>query len=318
MGVRRRIFLLCGIVLVVGTLGLLSLREVKADFVTLSAEEQRHQLSRMAREQGPEEAWLFLKSAYLSPSGLRKGQTDPHMLAHLIGGFFLTYTGKKGITQCDESFTDGCFHGFVSALLQEVGLSGLATLAEMCVQTGKLKSCVHGVGHGIGEVWREDLLGALAQCSVFANEEDTCWGGVIMEKSHIGGPLANKTWSSCENLPQKYHHYCAVGKAQYLDVRGETATTISEFCASAPNSWMTNSCFGEFGYVIVRRTNGTLEGVKDGCSKVPHSQKERCVEAAVDLLAIRRPQNWEKTSPALCASINKAWNISFCEKPFSF
>jgi len=116
-----------------------------------------------------------------------------HPLAHALGYAVRSTpaTATRLLTQCDDRYQSGCYHGILQRyfdarigmpIAQKVLLApcdGLRGTGEQF----RLFDCLHGTGHGLMMYHRYDANASLKDCDRLAEEWDqrSCYGGVFME-----------------------------------------------------------------------------------------------------------------------------------------
>ena len=153
-------------------------------------------------------AYEMFKKSYADESF-----SDKHSLAHIFGKVLYTAEGLSAIGVCDQDFSYGCYHEFITVAIIENGLVVLDELNEYCTtQAG----CQHGIGHGLLAYFgydQEDLSEALALCEEIESTDplDGCFGGIFMEYnartmlsadgSHSRELTPDNTAEVCDSVP---------------------------------------------------------------------------------------------------------------------
>ena len=116
-----------------------------------------------------------------------------HPLAHALGYAVRSTpaTATKLLTQCDDRYQSGCYHGILQRYFDaRMGMpltqgflvapcDGLRGTSEQF----RLFDCLHGTGHGLMMYHRYDVNGSLVDCDRLASDWDrrSCYSGVFME-----------------------------------------------------------------------------------------------------------------------------------------
>ena len=116
-----------------------------------------------------------------------------HPLAHALGYAVRSTpaTATKLLTQCDDRYQSGCYHGILQRYFDaRMGMpltqgflvapcDGLRGTSEQF----RLFDCLHGTGHGLMMYHRYDVNRSLSDCDRLANDWDrrSCYSGVFME-----------------------------------------------------------------------------------------------------------------------------------------
>jgi hypothetical protein len=144
--------------------------------------------------QGITPAFDDLKTRYKSTASV---QGECHQITHAIGRAAAKRSGGVGeaFSEGDAVCWSGYYHGVMEGILDEVGIEALpAELNGVCSTIeGKEEfsfsyyNCVHGLGHGIMQLYENDVPESLAVCSTLDGdwEQSSCAGGVFMENIMI-------------------------------------------------------------------------------------------------------------------------------------
>jgi hypothetical protein len=116
-----------------------------------------------------------------------------HPLAHALGYAVRSTpaTATKLLTQCDDRYQSGCYHGILQRYFDaRIGMplsqgllvapcDGLRGTSEQF----RLFDCLHGTGHGLMMYHRYDVNRSLIDCDRLASDWDrrSCYSGVFME-----------------------------------------------------------------------------------------------------------------------------------------
>lgn len=116
-----------------------------------------------------------------------------HPLAHALGYAVRSTpaTATKLLTECDDRYQSGCYHGILQRYFDaRTGMplaqsflvapcDGLRGTAEQF----RLFDCLHGTGHGLMMYHRYDVTASLVDCDRLASDWDqhSCYSGVFME-----------------------------------------------------------------------------------------------------------------------------------------
>jgi hypothetical protein len=116
-----------------------------------------------------------------------------HPLAHALGYAVRStpVTATKLLTECDDRYQSGCYHGILQRYFDaRMGMplaqsflvapcDGLRGTAEQF----RLFDCLHGTGHGLMMYHRYDVNASLADCDRLTSDWDqrSCYSGVFME-----------------------------------------------------------------------------------------------------------------------------------------
>ena len=204
-----------------------------------------------------------------------------HSMSHIFGELLYEKDGVEGVTVCDSTFAFGCFHGFFTAAISDVGLEIIPSLDDAC---GWSTECQHGIGHGAMEYMRHDLEGALSACDL-TNQPDPlagCTSGVFMEynvplivsESETGviPRILNKgkPYEPCDIIPERFRNSCYHELGQWWNqVYEKDYTLMGQLCSNVQNDIYRISCFSGIGQITPDSTNYNLELSIELCEKMP-------------------------------------------------
>ncbi len=225
-----------------------------------------------------------------------------HSLAHVFGATVYQLLGNRGIVVCDDKFIFGCFHGFSIVAVKDKGVAVIPKLMAACRrQTGKARgSCLHGIGHGLGEYFGPDRLDEQLDVCTHVDEgnaEKGCPGGVIMQyfeyysRVSMGPPSVElayrpfdptKTYGPCPTLRAKFQRVCYFTlPGWWWNVVAADASVIGELCFKIKNIQHRESCFEGSGVMIAQVTKDNRDETVGLCQKMTSVGGElRCRTAA--------------------------------------
>lgn len=248
-----------------------------------------------------------LNALYLRPEGL----SSCHNPAHIVGevaadkGLSLSEIGEI----CNKSCGYGCEHGaFIQELRKEGNL--LAALSSSCKPSEGVDkaSCYHIVGHGLAEVFQNDISEAFEVCNGFPGWQINCGDGVLMEYLQ-GSPntkLAGTSFESeegllsfCQSLPEPHKTSCfnQAGFYAYSLVRDKKSE--AEICQKVPKE-QARSCIYYLGSRVYFEFRDSGARLLDFCSQFQEAAYE-CVKGAIETDASLDSQ--ASFSRELCASL---------------
>jgi hypothetical protein len=146
------------------------------------------------QQYGVPAAFADLKKRYESTASVRG---ECHQITHVIGRMGAKLAGGVGeaFSQGDAMCWSGFYHGVMEGILEEVGIEALPEkLNTVCssipgkeVYSFGYYNCVHGLGHGVMQLYENDLPESLAVCGTLDGEweRSSCAGGVFMENIMI-------------------------------------------------------------------------------------------------------------------------------------
>ncbi len=162
-------------------------------------------------------------------------QSQCHQLSHVIGNTAYDQKGSIG-----EAFIDGdsfCWSGYYHGVVERaVSTKGSAYIKEhindFCAEMpGKERysfdyyNCVHGLGHGVMSMTRNELFDSLNICDLLNGdwERSSCYGGVYMEnvmtdwRNHKTNYLKDDDLLyPCTAVDEKYKYQCYLMQTSYV------------------------------------------------------------------------------------------------------
>lgn len=263
-------------------------------------------LQNISDEKGAEEAWKNLSNNYKQG----KMQTNPHDLAHFVGGLIFDKKGLKGIGICTTDFAFGCYHG----LLDKAFLNGLGQLNEAessCLSVGPIgsgpfASCIHGIGHGVASFFKTtDLKSALSTCDKLSDGQTFCHDGVFMEFERSAPASFYKTDDPlypCDSIDQRYLSTCGRNQPQAMSNRlGIPFELIPGICLSLKDSEFQSSCFDSLGFIVANNSEGDPDTIIKECGGIMQEQaRYQCLVAAGGELIFQNMPNGQQSSKKIC------------------
>ncbi|MEK9176820.1 MAG: hypothetical protein AAB923_00835, partial [Patescibacteria group bacterium] len=196
-----------------------------------------------------------------------------HIIAHLFGSALYEVKGPDGIAMCGNDFGFGCFHGFFTAGVRDLGVPSISSFDAACVKSFGIlgTGCQHGIGHGILQyLGHEKLNNALALCAETTETVPLlgCSSGVFMEYFERTGLIESPGGAEprpfdpenpsgpCESVPSEYRKACYWALPWWLRavIEGEPFEEVGRLCgglAGGPQE----SCFLGFGDLIASYTS---------------------------------------------------------------
>ncbi|MFL5487340.1 MAG: hypothetical protein ACJ8AJ_02545 [Gemmatimonadaceae bacterium] len=254
---------------------------------------------------------------HLDPVLVRLG----HPLAHALGYAVRSTpaTATKLLSQCDDRYQSGCYHGILQRyfdarigrpIAQSVLVApcdGLRGTAEQF----RLFDCLHGTGHGLMMYHGYDLNASLRDCDRLGAdwEQSSCYGGVFMEHNmgaHMqalgngafgmhqhtmpGSTVVlfkpNDLQYPCDATPARYRLACYELQADLiLPAVKQDYRKASAACDAASDPDWVRACYLGLG----RNASGSAlfqyEGIKKRCDLASPAGMPFCYEGAVRHLA---------------------------------
>lgn len=250
------------------------------------------------RELGVTAAFIDLRAQYeRNPYAM----SQCHQFAHVIGNTHaeimqanVAEAFKSGDTFCWSGF----YHGVIERAVQLVGRENLlAGLNDLCAKIpGKdsysfdYYNCVHGLGHGIMAITRNELFESLALCDHLAGnwERESCFGGVFMEnvmadnRNHFTKYLkTDDLVYPCNAVDEKYRYQCYLMQTSYMLARnGQDFTDVFRRCADADANFR-DTCAESAGRDASGSTVSDIAGTLERCALArDNRQHEHCLIGA--------------------------------------
>jgi len=229
---------------------------------------------------------------------------ESHLVDHETGTFLYQTKGLTGINDCKDYFGDGCYHGFIAAMVLDRGLSDIKNLVNVCeadLASDQQNRCAHGIGHGIlDNVGYAHLKSAMALCkSTFENNINGinyCFDGVFME-GKLGSYTESTTSASIYydpsdpmypcNTPEVVaagaHDRCWISQSQrtlssdYAGLFDGSIAKVTAYCALLGKKIDQLTCYMGIARQIALSSNNDLATVRAQCAQEGSTRAERCV-----------------------------------------
>ncbi len=195
-----------------------------------------------------------------------------HTRAHVFGEELYAIEGTSSMSVCDGQFTNGCLHGFLSAMIADHGIAQTIPILDAACQLRNMTilggSCKHAIGHGIMAnlgYKTSDLNTALGLCTQYTtgNLSIGCWSGAFMEynirtflRPDVSfQPLTSQNvYGACEKLPDVYKPACVFAlpwwwRVALTGVLEEHAAfaRMGSYCDALNNSLLARACYEGIG-----------------------------------------------------------------------
>lgn len=244
-----------------------------------------------------------------------------HPLAHALG-YAVRSTPKTAsllLTQCDERYQSGCYHGILQRYFDaRIGLPiAQSVLVAPCEpfrgtsQQYRLFDCLHGTGHGLMMYHRYEVTAALTDCDRLTTEWDrsSCYGGVFMEhnmgvrmQSFGDGEFGMHRHSTpastvtlfkpgdlhypCNATPERYRKECYALQADLiLPALKQDYAKAGKICDAAGAPELLRACYAGLGRNASGAAAFGFDGIKRRCDRSSAVGTPFCYEGAVRHLA---------------------------------
>jgi hypothetical protein len=189
-----------------------------------------------------------------------------HPLMHVIGqAASIIYPVISDAYLHGDSFCwSGYYHGILEGVAFKIGKKNLpAQINTICSNIpGKETynfeyfNCVHGLGHGIMELNKDDVPASLGICDDLNGEweKESCYGGIFMENiiadnlNHDSKYLkTDDLLYPCDVLADKYKGECYLVQTSYaLERSNYDFKKVSDLCTTVAGSFR-DTCFQSYG-----------------------------------------------------------------------
>jgi len=252
----------------------------------------------LTRKHDPAFAYVDLKREY-DRNGFIMSQC--HQLTHVIGN-----TAAEMYPEVPEAFAKGdsfCWSGYYHGVMERaVSLMGIEeaekSLDTFCADIpGKERysfdyyNCVHGLGHGIMSITRNELFDSLKICDNLTGdwERQSCWGGAFMEnvmadnRNHKTNYLkSDDLIYPCNAVDQSYKQQCYLMQTSYMLAKnGSNFTNVFELCEQADADFR-DTCAESAGRDASGQSISATERTRNTCALALNDrQHEHCIIGAV-------------------------------------
>jgi hypothetical protein len=182
----------------------------------------------LALNKGIDVAFNDLKSRYKTNDFVARAC---HHMSHMIGhaGALLYPDISTAFSHGDDFCGSGYYHGVVEGAAILAGKSKfLNNINSICAKmpgksdkTIEYYNCIHGLGHGLMYVLKNDLFASLKACDSLTDpwEQESCSGGVFMQNLMFNGTVQNFTFDDplypCDTVDDKYKYGCLTNQISY-------------------------------------------------------------------------------------------------------
>jgi hypothetical protein len=286
--------------------------EVEA-FFRLAPDKQIIALREIAKNEGAEKVWQYVKDAFKGQGG---SAGNIHDLAHLAGSLIYEEKNFEGLRNCTSEFAFGCYHGFLDKAFAK-SIDSLLDAEGACLKlnpknnnavSGPAASCIHGIGHGVASFYStNDLKAALRSCKKLTIGQEYCFDGVFMEFVRSAKDSFFKKDDPlypCNQLEKDfgYAYSFACGRNQPSLLMGRFKLGFDEvisICLASDSKPFKQACFDSLGFSLVAQEDvGT---VISGCQKIGVREfMTRCLKAAAGEMVFQEVPNWWEKSKEVC------------------
>lgn len=244
-----------------------------------------------------------------------------HPLAHALG-YAVQSTPKTAsllLTQCDDRYQSGCYHGILQRYFAtRMGIPLTASVLNApcepfrgTSQQFRLFDCLHGTGHGLMLYHRYDARAALPECDRLATDWDrsSCYGGVFMEhnmgarmQAFGDGEFGMHGHSTpaealtlfkrddlhypCNATAERYRRDCYAQQADIiLPALKQNYRKASQVCDAAGAPALVRACYLGLGRNASGASALSFDGIRRRCANTSAWGAPFCYEGAARQLA---------------------------------
>ena len=253
-------------------------------------------------------------------------------------------TATRLLSQCDDRYQSGCYHGILQRyfdarmgmpIAQSVLLAPCDGLRGTREQF-RLYDCLHGTGHGLMMYHRYDVNASLKDCDRLASDWDerSCYSGVFMEHNMgatmqvFGGGMfgmhrhsmptaavvlfkANDLHYPCDAIPARYRRECYELQADLiLPAVKQDYKKASAVCDAAETPDLVQACYAGLGRNASGASAFQYAGIRKRCDQASPVGVPFCYEGAVRHLAYA-PSELPR-GVAFCKSLPEGERRSHC------
>lgn len=236
------------------------------------------------------------------------GNYHKHTVGHIYGNLLFQKEGIGAITICDDGFFWGCYHGFIASGFSERRESAINEVVEVCrKEPDKLNQCLHGIGHGLFELYGENGLQRELDICEGIEGGSSCFTGVFMELNFPaiaeGGvfiqqirPLVEKhRYTPCGHLKGEQSEACYYELPRWWErVMDSDFNKIGISCEGVKEANLRQNCYLGVGEIASLVTDHDLQETKVLCEKMPsfYGQAYCKIEASLGFSNVPEKKNY--------------------------
>jgi hypothetical protein len=155
-----------------------------------------------------------------------------HWEAHQFGRILYSKYGQNAIDFCDESFGYGCYHSLIGEAIIAEGRLVVRNLAERCMLLSDslhVRSCQHGIGHGLIGYYGYNKFGIIQSIKVCNDlssilSPNDCGSGIFMEYNFQDMAPGPESWRKiqpenlkypCDDIDENFQPICYFQQASW-------------------------------------------------------------------------------------------------------
>ena len=208
---------------------------------------------------------------------LYDAQVPCHETGHHLGLWFYGYVSdvKESLEYAKQLCGGSIFHGVIQNYLMTLEFAGTAPdsvdISQICNQTPENYysierwQCLHGIGHGLANLYNFDILSAIKRCDEFDPgwEQISCSKGIFMQnvvkqfETNGGDFDENDKFYPCNQVAQKSMAQCLHYHATYLLLEndGRLKPTF-DYCDQIIPKEIVKYCY----YGVGRQVSANIDG----------------------------------------------------------
>ncbi len=260
-----------------------------------------------------------------------------HWEAHQFGRALYRKYGQKAIDFCDESFGYGCYHSLIGQAIVTEGHIVVKNLAERCLllsNTYHIRSCQHGIGHGLIGYFGYNRFGIIQSIKVCNNlrsilSPNDCGSGIFMEYNFQDMSPAPESWRKiqldnlkypCDDIETDFQPICYFQQASWWIkvLPGDSNNKIKQIDQLCSGLSQTNrsECFKGLAFYLGSYFNWDADAVKDSCLSESNPKDQiDCLEQTAKIFA--NGHQMIDQGRSLCQAISDPKSMEICLKQIS-
>ena len=208
---------------------------------------------------------------------------------------------------CGNGYLHGTIEEYVSMFSNKEELT--AILPTICEPDDG--SCSHGIGHGIMQVYENEVVSSLLECNILPSQTGiiNCYDGVFMEMYETG-PLHGKSieidddipFSFCRDYKQQYKYSCYFYAARYpIIINATSPDNYREACIEYAEDDLRKDCFRGLGSAVMKTTISDPYKAAGYCGTDMNEDTAGCLNGMISYYIVHYDN--ETIAPELCNKI---------------
>ncbi len=252
----------------------------------------------LVKNSGTKAAINDIKQRYSTDAYLK---SECHPLIHIIGSTSAAKydTISEAYQHGDNFCWSGYYHGVLEGVVAKVGKENLKdSINNICKDIPGRKdysfdyyNCLHGLGHGIMELYHDNLFTSLDMCSNLSGEweQESCDSGAFMENVMIDQRGEKSDYLKptdllypCDAVDQQYKKICYLMQTSYmLKITAGNFQKVFDLCANADAGFQ-DTCYQSLGRDASGRSISDVDITRNTCYLgKDFDQQSNCIIGAV-------------------------------------